>query len=1017
VEKLGGSSHPGLMVNSGLGSSEPDDILGPTEFKWTGTHLPNVDYVLTYRDCDHDDHTDLKPQLRQIFLDTLKSRRPGIETETYEYNDGGDHPLVFIKIYAPFNVLAREAEKLKLEMALDKTISPLESFDLFQKIGDCCNMIEDDEEDFISGPFTRRNLHLFRGHENKETFFRPAQRSYLVHNILINTDIGSAAIELDKDLSMTALPKLLHRGVFTDAFILHDPSERDPWVKSLKRDWLKAYPGDYKIDRNRATDEEIAKGKKLQAVLQVGDCQFNSIYSPDERARLNNVWTRISKYQPLDKVRNYFGEKIAFYFAWSGHMISMLWVPTVLGIGIFIYGLVLSIQRQSTTTSATTTLAPNVTTTVQTDIEKVMGLVDDMLATIKEAFDNLLTPIFAIIICLWGTIHTELWKRYRSTLAYEWDVNNYEHSEPDRPGFIGTRERLDPITGKMDSYYPGSHQAMKFATSFIILLAMILIVFIGVAAVIVYRIFVTIRVCPTVSSTNCLILNAVISSLLNAIFIIVIGKVYDRIAYTLTNWENHRTQTEYDNALILKLFAFQFANSYSSLFYIAFFRGDNLFMPPNGIFGLGKEFVDTCGTDGNCMSMLSLQVLILMIAKPMPKLLMDHVIPYLMRLFRSLKKRCSRSQVDTGESNLSRPTDVNAYIVNEYQKFSLGNFTIEEYMEKIIQFGYLLLFAASFPLAPLIALLTNLFDISTDAHRMLWNFRRPVAMISQNIGIWHDIVEFMNVAGVISNACLIAFTASWIRRDEFAATYNNMTSKLAIVLLVENVVLGLKYFISSVIPDVPSLVQLQIRRERYRVPKILSSGNINGSAPDKVSMAELSHRGSDPQLNDAKEKRRHQRRRNKRGGDDVIVEDEAVDASAAAAATGDSQPRRNRRQRRDSRRKQKDEEQPAAAAAVDDQRSVSEDDGEESDGDRGYQPFGDNSSPSRRGDKRRRRKKEGGGSKKGERILHPVKPPPSAGGLNAIPEYLGSPEPPADPEGDISLRQFGRHDTRDLTYF
>ena len=36
--------------------------------------------------------------------------------------------------------------------------------------------------------------------------------------------------------------------------------------------------------------------------------------------------------------------------------------------------------------------------------------------------------------------------------------------------------------------------------------------------------------------------------------------------------ENHRTQTSYEDALILKLFGFQFVNSYTSLFYIAFFR-------------------------------------------------------------------------------------------------------------------------------------------------------------------------------------------------------------------------------------------------------------------------------------------------------------------------------------------------------------------------------------------------------------------------------------------------------------
>lgn len=40
--------------------------------------------------------------------------------------------------------------------------------------------------------------------------------------------------------------------------------------------------------------------------------------------------------------------------------------------------------------------------------------------------------------------------------------------------------------------------------------------------------------------------------------------------------ENHRTQTSYDDGLIVKLFAFQFVNSYASLYYIAFFRGCKL---------------------------------------------------------------------------------------------------------------------------------------------------------------------------------------------------------------------------------------------------------------------------------------------------------------------------------------------------------------------------------------------------------------------------------------------------------
>ena len=41
---------------------------------------------------------------------------------------------------------------------------------------------------------------------------------------------------------------------------------------------------------------------------------------------------------------------------------------------------------------------------------------------------------------------------------------------------------------------------------------------------------------------------------------------------SLTAKENHRTDTEYEDALISKLFAFQFVNSYGSFFYIAFIK-------------------------------------------------------------------------------------------------------------------------------------------------------------------------------------------------------------------------------------------------------------------------------------------------------------------------------------------------------------------------------------------------------------------------------------------------------------
>ena len=101
------------------------------------------------------------------------------------------------------------------------------------------------------------------------------------------------------------------------------------------------------------------------------------------------------------------------------------------------------------------------------------------------------------------------------------------------------------------------------------------------------------------------------------------SKLYDKIAVKLTIWENYRTKTEYDDALILKLFAFEFVNSYGSFYYLAFFRNIKL---DNGFFNLGPEYRDRCDDD-NCMALLSLQLLIVLVIKPFPRLFKAIIFP------------------------------------------------------------------------------------------------------------------------------------------------------------------------------------------------------------------------------------------------------------------------------------------------------------------------------------------------------------------------------------------------------
>ncbi|EDO41719.1 predicted protein, partial [Nematostella vectensis] len=560
---------------------------------------------------------------------------------------------------------------------------------------------------------------------------------------------------------------------------------------------------------------------------------------------LDNTWLKVFKFQPLWKVKNYFGEQIALYFAWLGSLTFSLIIPMLLGLAIFLWGLIVaSIEKMSmhvfsshgilnymifswpyahqhfnpahvfllcvcvlSTILKTPSLhscmssicissrpdcmlslsltcilhnLPHSLTffsTLQCVNESPLRTPNATASTIinkwaKKAFDNNATPYFALIICLWGTIFLELWKRTTARLAYQWDVDMYEEQEPNRPQFYGTK--IKPVC----------------------------LVLASLVGVIIYRIIARVDffakeglLGPTLASLT--------STFLNTCSIMFMGKVYQVLANKLTDWENHRTQTSYDDALIIKLFGFQFVNSYTSLFYIAFFRQQTA---KDGILDLGAEYNDSCGPSNDCMTLLSLQVAMLMIMKPLPKTITDIILPWLKRMWRQGCCCCRSNKVEeAGEVN----SEIEDFLTYEMHKETLGDFTLSGYTEKVLQYGFLMLFAAAFPLAPLIALLSNLIDMKIDARRLLWVNRRPIAYRAEDIGMWFGILEFLNIVGVVTNGFLVTFTSDYGKNWE---EYSNV--RLWLLIGFEHIVFTIKYLIQWLIPDVPADVRLAQRRVR-----------------------------------------------------------------------------------------------------------------------------------------------------------------------------------------------------------
>ena len=73
----------------------------------------------------------------------------------------------------------------------------------------------------------------------------------------------------------------------------------------------------------------------------------------------------------------------------------------------------------------------------------------------------------------------------------------------------------------------------------------------------------------------------------------------------------------------------------------------------------------------------------------------------------------------------------------------------QEYLEMVLQFGFITIFVAAFPLAPLFALLNNWVEIRLDAQKFVCETRRAVAERAESIGFYFGSItpncQFLNL--------------------------------------------------------------------------------------------------------------------------------------------------------------------------------------------------------------------------------------------------------------------------------
>lgn len=67
---------------------------------------------------------------------------------------------------------------------------------------------------------------------------------------------------------------------------------------------------------------------------------------------------------------------------------------------------------------------------------------------------------------------------------------------------------------------------------------------------------------------------------------------------------------------------------------------------------------------------------------------------------------------------------------------------------------------ASFPLAPLLALVNNILEIRVDAWKLTTQFRRMVPEKAQDIGAWQPIMQGIAILAVVTNVSSLGVTGT-----------------------------------------------------------------------------------------------------------------------------------------------------------------------------------------------------------------------------------------------------------------
>ncbi len=617
--------------------------------------------------------------------------------------------------------------------------------------------------------------------------------------VMFQADIENMKVLLDEDELMQVTQKGF-RGVINDKVIQVKPflisrGEEHTSIRPYQYIYAPFDYDDYKINPNLYAKLPENNGKVISEVLRlklidriitgsgIGCCNFQikrlmsegkilgyfPLHKDEKLKELADKWLdwgQLPWKQPNGIIKCYFGERVAYYFMFLAFYITWLIPLAFAGLLVTLHGVILSITYGS----------------------------------VVKAFQELYSlPFFCLSISIWTNLFLVNWESNSSYHALKWGMIDAEEVELEREEYIGVVVPSH-ITGKPIKQYPKKEKKRaKFISNMLVTVFItMVIVLLGLVFYLKFRL--RSNALSTGESSDVEEFALVLADGVNAFQIQLFQYLFNRLARYLCKRENHRTDTEFRDSLILKLFAFNFVNSYLPLFYIAFMK---------------KAIGDQCYRD-SCMTELSKSMCIIFISRLFIGNITTYAIPRIKRYIRELKEsknvnnnkkmtpnitdilannsrklkesvqemNVMRTATELRDSITSLGDTIGGAILNnvnelkhemenmiffDRNKFSEPEkqFMLESYDENCtqdyneisIQFGYITLFASATPFSPFFALISNYIECRSDGWKLLTVFRRPFCKDGEDIGSWEAIFQIFSFISIFTNVGIILYTS------------------------------------------------------------------------------------------------------------------------------------------------------------------------------------------------------------------------------------------------------------------